>query len=431
MAWSGVWQQPVCRDFNFWHEPRNDIAVIRKSMIDNTFHITNRKRLIDSLNGGVCIVTAYTSLQRSNDAAFKFKQEANFWYLTGIEEPDWQLIIDGSADHVWLVQPDIDEIHRTFDGGLSASDASAVSGVKKILSADEGKDLIRQLAKLHTVVYSVGVPAHAEYFNFTLNPAPAKHWSMLERHFSAVQDCRKQLNKLRAYKQDVEIQMIRTAVDSTVRAFKSIHENFQRYQHEYQVEADFLHKIRFDGASGCSYDSIVASGLNACTLHYDKNTSPIRARQLVLMDMGAEYNQYAADISRTFAKGEPTKRQRQVHAAVETAHHRIVSLLGPMLSVEQYQSGVERIMSEALESIGLQNDEEGLKRYFPHAISHGLGIDVHDSLAAPKYFEQNMVLTVEPGIYIPEETIGVRIEDDILITDSGHRNLSGSLSTGL
>jgi Xaa-Pro aminopeptidase len=149
------------------------------------------------------------------------------------------------------------------------------------------------------------------------------------------------------------------------------------------------------------------------------------------MDMGASYGGYAADISRTYVKGQPTKRQLEVYAAVEAAHQRIISLVEPMFSVEAYQVAVDKIMSEALSSIGLQSDKDGRRRYFPHAISHGLGIDVHDSLGAPKYFAENMVLTVEPGIYIPEENIGVRIEDDILVTSSGHKNLSAGLSTGL
>ncbi len=149
------------------------------------------------------------------------------------------------------------------------------------------------------------------------------------------------------------------------------------------------------------------------------------------MDVGAFYGGYAADISRTYVKGEPTKRQAAVHQAVEVAHHRIIKLIEPMLSVEEYQRSVDKIMKEALDSIGLQSDDTGLRKYFPHAISHGLGIDVHDSLGAPKYFETNMVLTVEPGIYIPEENIGVRIEDDILVTANGRKNLSAALSTGL
>jgi len=149
------------------------------------------------------------------------------------------------------------------------------------------------------------------------------------------------------------------------------------------------------------------------------------------MDVGASYGGYAADITRTYVRGAATKRQVQIHAAVEQAHHEIIATIRPHLAVDEYQRQVDAIMSDALRRVGLYEDEASLRRYFPHAVSHGLGIDVHDSLGAPHHLSEGMVLTVEPGIYIPEESIGVRIEDDILITATGNRNLSRKLSTGL
>jgi Xaa-Pro aminopeptidase len=314
---------------------------------------------------------------------------------------------------------------------MSSEEALRISGVDSVISAKEGESLLRRLAKQHSVVYTIPDPHYAEHFNFVLNPALKKNWRRLERMFQHVQDCTKDIAALRALKQPDELAMIKKAVDVSAAAFKRIHENFSNYKNEYEIEADFAREVRFSGASGCAYDSIVASGSNACTLHYHKNTSPLRSRQMALLDMGARYGGYAADISRTYVKGEPTKRQREVHQAVETGHHRIINLLKPNLSVYEYQNSVDTIMTEALKSIGLPHDNTSLRKYFPHAISHGLGIDVHDSLAGPKYFEENMVLTVEPGIYIPEEGIGVRIEDDILIMRTGHKNLSANLSTGL
>jgi Xaa-Pro aminopeptidase len=140
---------------------------------------------------------------------------------------------------------------------------------------------------------------------------------------------------------------------------------------------------------------------------------------------------YAADITRTYAVGTPTDRQRAVHAAVETAHKAILALLKPGLSFAAYLSEVDQIMKQSLDSIGLLKTDSDYHRYFPHAISHGLGLDVHESLGGHEALKPGMILTVEPGIYIPEEKIGVRIEDDILITEDGHRNLSGALPTGL
>lgn len=395
------------------------------------FFLSNRRRLAEKLNGGVLVLSAYSSQQRSNDSAHTFTQESNFWYLCGIEEPNWLLVIDGTRQHSWLVAPYVSEAHRTFDGSLEYEDAKAISGVDDVIPADKLPDLLRQFARTHKLAYTVGQPPYSDHFNFELNPAIERNKQMLTRHFAQVQDCRKELSSLRAYKQPEEIIAISKAVAISVDAFKHIHSSMRSYKNEYEIEADFAHRVRFAGASGCAYDSIVAAGGNACTLHYSKNGAKLGSRQLVLMDMGAQYKGYAADITRTYAKGQPTKRQHAVHQAVEAAHHRIIGLIEPMLAVEEYQRSVDKIMKEALESIDFPSDDAALRRYFPHAISHGLGIDVHDSLGAPKYFEENMVLTVEPGIYIPEENIGVRIEDDILVTSGGRKNLSAALSTGL
>ena len=397
----------------------------------SNFFKNNRHNLVKELGGQLTVLSAYSKLQRSNDMAHSFSQEANFWYVTGIEEPDWLVIIDGVQAKTWLVMPHISDVHMTFDGGLSAEQAKQVSGVDSVISKDESIKLLRTLAKRHSLVHTVGIPPHADYFNFNLNPSIVQNKNNLDRVFNQVQDAQKQLAKLRAIKQPEELAMMQRAINLTVECFKDVRSKISSYKHEYEIEADFNWKFRHSGSKGHAYDPIVAGGTNACTLHHSHNQSKLSNRQLVLMDVGAEFGGYTADITRTYAKGQPTKRQTAVHAAVESAHKQIISLIAPSASIEEYQTSVNTIMQDAIASLGLGNDEASLRRYFPHAISHGLGIDVHDSLGGPKYFAENMVLTVEPGIYIPEEGIGVRIEDDILVTAKGHKNLSGSLSTEL
>ena len=150
-----------------------------------------------------------------------------------------------------------------------------------------------------------------------------------------------------------------------------------------------------------------------------------------MIDVGASFNGYAADITRTYALKKPTKRQVQLHERLQEAHAAVIDLLKPGESVSEYSKNVDTIMKQALIDAKLLKsfeDHETYRKYFPHAISHGLGIDPHDSLGGPQYFEPGMVLTVEPGIYIPEEGIGIRIEDDILITEKSHKNLSQKLA---
>ncbi len=399
--------------------------------MNSGFFKNNRQGLVKALGGQLIVLSAYSRLQRSNDMAHSFSQEANFWYLTGIDEPDWLVIIDGVQNKSWLVMPRISDVHMTFDGGLSAEQAKQISGVDSVISKDESIKLLRTLAKRHSLVHTVGMPPHAEYFNFNVNPSILQNKNNLERIFNQVQDVQKELAKLRAIKQPEELAMMQKAINLTIEGFNDVRSKVNTYKHEYEIEADFNSKFRRAGSKGHAYDPIVASGMNACTLHHSHNNSKLSNRQLVLMDIGAEYGGYAADITRTYAKGQATKRQIAVHAAVEAAHKQIISLIAPSVLIEDYQLSVNSIMKGAIASLGLGNNEDSLRRYFPHAISHGLGIDVHDSLGSPRYFSENMVLTVEPGIYIPEEGIGVRIEDDIAVTAKGRKNLSGSLSTEL
>lgn len=398
------------------------------------FFTHNRRQLIEKLQGGIAVFSAYAQMQRGNDMAFQFEQEANFWWLAGIEYPDWVLIIDGTKGKSWLVAPSISQSHEIFDGSLSAEAAKEVSGVDAVISHDEAQSLLRDLAKRHSIVSTLGEQPYAEHFDFTLNPAMKAQREQLARIFTTVQDCRKELSQLRAIKQPEEITAMKAAIAVTISGFERVKEKLQQSAHEYDIEAEFTHHFRTHGARGHAYDPIVASGGNACTLHYVANDAKLKKRQLVLLDIGARSGGYAADITRTYAYGDPTKRQIEIHAAVQAAHHAIIKLITPNLAVEEYQREVDRIMIDALLSVGLmadRDDTDNYHKYFPHAISHGLGVDVHDSLGGPQFLQPGMVLTVEPGIYIPEEGIGVRIEDDILVTDSGNVNLSARLSTDL
>ena len=402
--------------------------------MNDVFYSNNRQQLAKVLNGSVVVLSAYAQMQRGNDMAFGFEQEANFWWLTGIEAPDWWLIIDGTRGKSWLVAPQISDAHLIFDGSLSAEEAKRISGVDAVIVRDEAMHILRDLAKKHSVAYTLGEQPHAEHFDFTLNPAIKTMRDMVDRTFKAVQDCRKDLAKLRAIKQPEEIVAMKKAIALTIAGFQSVKSRLPAMNYEYEIEAELTHYFRRSGARGHAYDPIVAGGKNACTLHYVANQDRLKKNHLVLLDIGARVEGYAADITRTYAVAEPTARQRQVHGAVQTAHQRIVQLIEPQLTIEAYQRGVDIIMTEALLELGLMNNSDDTKnyhKYFPHAISHGLGVDVHDSLGGPAALQPGMVLTIEPGIYIPEESIGVRIEDDILVTEGGHTNLSARLSTDL
>ena len=403
------------------------------SELDKSFFIGNRERAYDQLEGGLLAVPAYKEMQRGNDASSHFEQEGNFWYLTGINNPDWLLLMDARHRRSFLVAPTMDPTHEVFNGSLSPDDARRLSGVDEIMDANEADEWMQKAANLNQPMHTIDNPPHADQFGFVLNPAAHETRAKLEGIFTSVGDFRLELAKMRAIKQMVEVAVMESAIDLTIKSFQDIRKNINKYQHEYQIEADFTHDFRNAGAEGHAYDPIVAFGKNACTLHYIRNSDKLNKNGMVLLDVGAKMGGYAADITRTYAVGEPTTRQRDVHAAVRLAQQQIIDLLKPGLLGSEYQKSVKDIMVDAMLSLSLIKDrnDTAFDKYFPHSIGHGLGIDVHDSLGDSKTFLPNMVVTVEPGIYIPEEGIGVRIEDDILITDTGHKNLSAGLSTEL
>ena len=264
-------------------------------LMDASFFDANRQRLMNLLPGALIVVPAYTKLQRSNDAAHAFEQEANFWYISGITHADWYVICDGSIGKSWLVSPAIDKQHEIFDGALSPESAKLISGIGTVLQADEADLLLRKLAKKHSVVYTTQHPSYAHMFDFTLNPALPKMQQKLERIFPKVQQCNKELTKLRAIKQPIEIRMIEKAIAITADALTTVRKSMATYNYEYQIDADITREFRYHGASGHAYDPIVAAGKNACTLHYVANNERLKKRQMVLLDVGARYGGYAAD----------------------------------------------------------------------------------------------------------------------------------------
>lgn len=269
-------------------------------------------------------------------------------------------------------------------------------------------------------------------YEFVLNPAIGALESTLKRIFNSVQHCNQLLNELRAIKQPDELMRMREAIRLTNETFRLVREKFATFRTEAEVEAEFVYRFHRAGAVH-AYEPIVASGKNACTMHYVQNTAKLKSRDMVLIDIGARVAGYSADVTRTYCLN-PTKRQKAVHAAVVAAEREIIAMMEPGLAVGDYLKQADAVMARALQSIGLMKEGDGedvFRRYYPHAIGHGLGVDTHDYLGRPRYLEAGMVMTVEPGIYIPEEGIGVRIEDDILITDLGHENLSKSLPTDL
>ncbi len=393
------------------------------------FYSGNRAALKDALGGTIFVIAAHDEVHRRADAAFGFVQESNFYYLTGINEASWKLVVTPNEE--LLVSPGRSETQTLFEGSLTDDDARKVSGIEKVITPSEWDVLLGSLQEAHDAIATIGPDPHQKYNSFEPNSGPEKIRAILEGRFKNVTDIRSVLAKLRAIKQPAEIIAMRHAIKTTLDAFAGVKAELPELHNEAQVAARLTYDFLSDTFTGHAYDPIVAGGLNACTLHYVKNNAPLNVGELLLIDAGALNDEYAADITRTYAIGHVNDRHKQVHAAVEKAHYEIIALIKPGVSLKEYSDTVDVIMGTMVNELGLGNTPESYRKYFPHAISHGLGLDVHESLGGYKEFQPGMVLTVEPGIYIPEEAIGVRIEDDILVTEDGNENLSASLPTSL
>lgn len=401
--------------------------------MDNSFFVGNRERLMQTLGQGALVVlTAYQETQRSNDTTYQFEQEANFWYLCGIEAPDWWLIIDGKRRRSYAVAPTLSDTKQIFDGSLSADKARQISGVDEVIDRDAADALLLRLKRDHHLVYTVNESQYLkQYVQFALNPAQRELSDYLKHRFKDVRSAQADIADLRAIKHPEEIVAMQRAVDISVKGFQALKDEIESYRYEYEAEARLSYEFRRAGATTHAYSPIVGAGENACTLHYVANHDKVTKRSLLLIDAGAKYQGYSADITRTYAFKQPTKRQIEIHQAVLGVQTSCIQLLKPGLKLAELQSHAETATAEALKNLGLYKNDESVHEYFPHAIGHGLGIDVHDSLGRATELAPGMVITIEPGIYIHKEAIGVRIEDDVLVTDSGAKNLSQALSTDL
>lgn len=409
-----------------------------KSHFTPTFFATNRRRLREACPGtDLIIITASGLLQRSGDTAFPFRQDSNFWYLTGINEPDVTLVMDKGEEY--LIVPEREAVSEAFDGVVDEAALTKISGIATVLGSQAGwKKLGGRLKKVKAVASLSPPPSYETHHGLYTNPARSVLLARLKEQNASValEDIRPTLAGMRMVKRPAELAAIQAAVDITAATLQAItkDKDWVEFNYEYEIEAAITHGFRSQGAAGHAYAPIVAGGSNACTLHYVANNAGLQPDNLVLLDVGAEVENYAADITRTYAyKKPPTKRQQAVHRAVAAIQDFALSQLKPGVFMKEYEQVVEQCMGEQLRKLGLLKEatHDNIRKYYPHATSHFLGLDVHDLGDYQRQLEPGMVLTVEPGIYIPEEGIGVRIEDDILITKTGNNVLSKALSRGM
>jgi Xaa-Pro aminopeptidase len=338
----------------------------------------------------------------------------------------------------YLIVPGRTASREAFDGAIDRDELARTSGITRIYDEQEGWE---KLAVLVRRSKQMGVmeaaAAYIDVYGMYTNPARKRLARRLLKIKPGLllEDLRPTVAQMRMLKQPPELAAIRQAIEVTANGLQvvTLPTNLRHYKHEYEIEADLSRAFRRTGASGHAFAPIVASGKRGCTLHNVSNDGAIKKGDLIVIDVGAEVDHYAADITRTVIAGEPSARQQQVFDAVHDVQRYALGLLKPGVLLKEYEHQVQEYLGGKLVELGLipQPDAAELRDYFPHATSHFMGLDVHDAADYSIPLAAGMVLTCEPGIYIKEEGIGVRIEDDVLITEDGNEVLSRAIPARL
>lgn len=399
----------------------------------------NRGRFVkEMLPGSIAVFVSNDEMPSNGDAHYPFRQNSNLFWLSGIWQEDSMVIL--FPDHpearyrevLVLIRPN--EMKEKWDGRrLRAEEARAISGIQTILWQDTADSLLQQWIHLAENIYlssnendRKSGPALTREYRFI---AEMQQRYPLHRYFRSAPI----MKKLRALKSPMEIEVMQTAVDITHATFSRLLTFIRPGVMEYEIEADIYHSFISQRSGGPAYSSIVASGDRARTLHYITNDQECKDGELVLMDFGADYGGYSADLTRTVpVNGKFTRRQKEVYNACLQLHRFAKSLLKPGLTFSEYNKKIGGEAGKLFLKIGLLTEADiknqtpenpAYFKYMYHGISHHLGIDVHDLGARTGLIEEGMVLTVEPGIYIEEEQMGIRIENDVWITRDGCRDL--------
>jgi Xaa-Pro aminopeptidase len=359
----------------------------------------------------------------------KFSQDNNFLYFTGLNIPEAVFCVlktQNKVSECLFIQRGNPE-REVWDGKkLSVEEARQVSGIEVITYLEDFYSVLSSHCPVVSKVWSnIGTPmlnrplSHAL---FMLDPIRKIYPNIV------IENINNLIRPLRSAKSDWEVEQLQAAIDITGQGIKNVMQQAQAGMMEYELEAILYYELQKNGVQRWGFAPIIASGINAATLHYKQNNCQIQENEVVLLDVGASYLNYSADLTRCFPiSGKFSPRQRQVYAEVLAIQQEIILMMKPGVGLTELNEKTNELMQQALIRLGLIEDPKDFRRYYMHSIGHHIGLDTHDLGARDSILEVGSVITIEPGIYIPEENLGIRIEDDILITETGYRNLSQNI----
>ncbi len=375
-------------------------------------------------NGEACILFANQAQNLR-----KFSQDNNFLYLTGLNIPNAILLLIKNGDIVQetlFIERGIPE-REVWDGKkMTRDEAQEISGIKGVLYLDEFDATLSMWCPMLNKVYAnigyVALDQPLNYALYKLEPIRSRYPQI------QLADITPLITPLRKVKDAWEIEQLQKAIDVTGEGILDIFKQARAQMYEYELEAMLFYRMQRRGLHHWGFAPIIASGINAATLHYGQNNCQIEQGQVVLMDVGAACNNYSADVTRCFpVSGRFSERQRQIYQLVLDVQKEIIEMIKPGVTLMDLQVKTRELLAESALAIGLIKDLDEITKYYMHGVSHFLGMDTHDVGGRNAVLEVGNVITVEPGIYIPEENLGVRIEDDVLVTEEGHCVLSANI----
>ena len=391
--------------------------------MDKQFYINRRNKFFEKLpNKSVAVLHSGINQFMSLDGEYPFEVDRNFYYFTGIASPNVKLLFVKTKDvkKAILCIPRIDKVLEKWIGKfLTEDDCKSASGIDEIMYLDEMDELIHshivanRVDKCFLYIDEIqkGRPQtlnNLTYFDMT------KRYPLMEIKNLAVLTV-----PMRMIKTEEEIDMIKASCEITKAAVEEAVKNIKPTVHEYEIQACFEYVVKRRGGK-TAFNTIAASGDNAVTLHYTSNRCEMKDEEMLLLDCGTSLNWYNSDVTRTFpVNGKFTERQLQIYNIVLKANQKVIHSVRPGITLKELNDIVIELYAQELRAIGLISEDKEVSDYYYHSVSHSLGLDTHDVFDKNIPLEPNMVITVEPGLYIEKYGIGIRIEDDVRVTEKG------------
>ncbi|MCP8970396.1 aminopeptidase P family protein [Ectobacillus ponti] len=398
--------------------------------MEKKFFSGNREALYEKLEkNSLLLLFAGQAPQKSADEAYRFVPNRNFYYLTGIDEPNVVFLAHHTGQRVeeYLFIGESDPVMEKWVGKtIAKEEAIDVSGINQIQYVD-GFDSFLSRLLLSAPVSHLYLDLERREWDTTATKAQQFAARMQTNYpFLQVQNAYPIICELRVYKKPEEIAEIQKAIAITQQGILHLMSHAKAGMREYELEAYFDFTLKSNGVRDYAFNTIVASGKNGTILHYDKNNAVAEDGSLVLLDLGAQVGYYSADISYTFpVNGTFTEAQETYYNIVLKALRETTALVQPGLPFATLNEHAKKVLAEECLKTGLIQEESEISKYYYHGVSHFLGLDTHDvGNYKDLILQPGMVITIEPGLYIEEETIGIRIEDDVLVTEDGHEVLS-------